>query len=200
LILIYTLGENLRKKEFSMSSPTVSGSPSNNSWINEVVLRALQEEDDAELGSSIESVDDHNLLFASSAVQEAPRTPSPRQIEQQDCILWGVFTLEEVESPRFPPIPVSYEACTPIQRRSQVTELTFRNELHRIYVELTKHMAHPDIDLLLYPARQRRILINLIELLRANMTVENTRLYEEYFQVVQQRFAHPIFKGYFPTD
>ncbi|HEY5234563.1 MAG TPA: hypothetical protein VIJ14_00165 [Rhabdochlamydiaceae bacterium] len=183
-----------------MSSPSVSGSPSSNSWINELVLRALQEEDDAEMGSSLELEDDQTVVFEQPAAQGVPQTPSPIQVKKQDSILWGVFTLEEIESPRFPPTPISYEACTPIQRRSQVTELTFRNELHKIYVELTKYMARSDLDLLLYPPSERRILINLIELLRTNMRVENTRLYEEYFQVVQKRFANPIFKGYFPAD
>jgi len=180
-----------------MSSLTVSSSPSSYSWINE---SAFQEDDDAEHGSSIESDDDHNVIFAPTPPEVVLVTPLSKKITTQDYVLYGIFTLEEVESPRFPPTPVGYGESTPVYRRPQPTELTFRTELHKIYLELFEQLTRPDRELLCYSPSQRKTLINQIKLLRLNMQLTDTTYYKDFYRVVQNRFNKPIFKDYFPKD
>ncbi len=179
----------------------VSRSTSSNSLVNEVVLRALQyEDDDAEHGSSIESEDDHTVMFAPTPPEVTPETPATKKITTQDYVLYGIFTLEEVESPRFPPTPIGYGDSSPVYRPPQPIELTFRNELHKVYTDLSTHMDRHDIELLGYSSHNRRLLASLIELLRLNMNSSDTAFYQNYYQVVQKRFRKPIFKDYFPKD
>jgi len=178
-----------------MSSISSSGSPYTNSQIEALIARAIGA-DDAEEGDSVKSEGDSSGVF--DLTQDAITTASPAPAESPEYFLQGRHRLEDIESPDFPATHPKYEECTPVYIRSQPTALTFCNELQKVYLELSKHMKRQDIELLSYTPDERKTLISLIELFRANMT--GNHFYEVFFQSVQTRFAQPIFKDYFHFD
>jgi hypothetical protein len=177
-----------------MSSPVSgSGSPYSDRRIEELIARALQAADVAEEDDSVNPDDYSSAIFDPN--EETPITTSPESLDQ---ILHGEGKFGELLSPSFPPTYMRDEECTPVSKRLQPTDLTFSNELQKVFCELSKRMALQDIELLSYEPPDRKTLMNLIELFRANMTGIDS--YEEFFQTIQTRFEQPIFKDYFPVD